>query len=795
MSVVIWYFLLFVIGLASYPWATRLFHTFEDKGYAFSKTLGLVLLGFGHWYLVTFGLNQNNRFGVYASLAVLVIFGIAGWLMNTTVLNDLIRNWKKILISELVFLFAFGFMATVRSLNPEINGTEKPMELAFINAIIKSPVFPPSDPWMSGYSISYYYFGYLLTAILSSLGGITGSIGFNLMIATVFGLGALNSYSILLRFLNIDLFPFNLKSELKRHLAALLAPLFILVVSNAEGFLELIHALGIGWTDGGKFWHWLNIKELAEVPIQQPGWNPRFWFWWRASRVISDYDLVGNHIEVIDEFPFFSFLLGDLHPHVLAIPIVLFLVGMAAEFFIRGRKALENNPTRFLVDHKVFLAVYGFGLGILGFTNTWDLPIYFGLMAVLIIYFLFRAGLLIFNNLFELARTLMGIFLMAIIPFLPFYVAFSSQAGGILPNIAFPSSSLQLWVMFAPLFVPVFLFLVMITIQQKTSWIRGLLSGFFLVLGLFIISIALGALIHYTQPAGSLNLFGAVDFNSLIKMSTIRRVQEAGGLIILVLLFGLALGILIRRSKVQSTPDDFFAILILLGIMLIIAPEFIYLRDQFGTRMNTIFKFYYQAWILLAISTAYAVVRIRYGLTGFLRAGALLVILATTVVGLAYPILALPQKLEITKPGKMDEITLEGAAHIERYQPEVFASMNWLYNQKPAVIAEAVGGSYTEYSRMSTFSGQSSVLGWPGHESQWRGSYDLIPGRLADIKTLYETDQWELAKMVIDAYDITYIVVSDLERSAYQVQTEKFDEFLPVVWEIGSVRIYQVKEN
>ena len=121
------------------------------------------------------------------------------------------------------------------------------------------------------------------------------------------------------------------------------------------------------------------------APAGPAGWNPRFWFWWRASRVISDYDLNGNHIEVIDEFPFFSFLLGDLHPHVLAIPIVLLLIGMAAEFFLRAKNSLEEEKPGFISNQRGFLLFYGFLLGTLGFTNTWDFPIYFGLILLLII--------------------------------------------------------------------------------------------------------------------------------------------------------------------------------------------------------------------------------------------------------------------------------------------------------------------------------------------------------------------------------------------------------------------------
>ena len=91
---------------------------------------------------------------------------------------------------EILFFLAFAFLAFVRAGNPEIVGTEKPMELAFINAILRSPTFPPHDPWLSGYAISYYYFGYVMTAMLAKATGTLGSVAFNLMLALVFALSA-----------------------------------------------------------------------------------------------------------------------------------------------------------------------------------------------------------------------------------------------------------------------------------------------------------------------------------------------------------------------------------------------------------------------------------------------------------------------------------------------------------------------------------------------------------------------------------------------------------------------------
>ena len=91
------------------------------------------------------------------------------------------------------------------------------------------------------------------------------------------------------------------------------------------------------WSGTQNFWTWLDIKDLNQAPAQPLAWIPdRFWWWWRASRVVSDYDLTGAAREVIDEFPFFSFLHADLHPHVLAIPFILLTVAVALNLFLGG---------------------------------------------------------------------------------------------------------------------------------------------------------------------------------------------------------------------------------------------------------------------------------------------------------------------------------------------------------------------------------------------------------------------------------------------------------------------------
>src|SRR5512138_1152962 len=362
----------------------------------------------------------------------------------------------------------------------------------FINAILRSPTFPPHDSWLSGYAISYYYFGYVMTAMLAMLTDLTGSVSHNLMTSLIFGLAAIGSYGILFNLLaarrrssaSEEPQPAQLRSS--PLLPSFLAPLFLLLVSNLEGFLEMLHRRGILWTGSQNFWTWLDIRDLNEAPATPFVWIPdRFWWWWRASRVISDYDLVGNFREVIDEFPFFSFLHADLHPHVLAIPFNLLAVAVALNLVLGGWQGETNLFGLRLPIRRTGFAAAALLLGGLAFLNTWDILI----AAALIVfsYVLFQVheqgwSWTRLEDMFALGLPLGGL---AILLYLPFYFGFSSQAGGILPNLTNPTRGAQLWVMFAPLFVPLFAYLLYVWLGKR--WTGNWPVALLLVGGLTIL--------------------------------------------------------------------------------------------------------------------------------------------------------------------------------------------------------------------------------------------------------------------------------------------------------------------
>ena len=754
---VIWYLLITVLGWLAFPLGYRLLPALSDRGYAISRALGLLLWGYIFWLLASLGVLPNRPNGLL--FASLLLVGICLWALSGIQRREMLA-WLRsahaamIFTVEALFLLAFALWAWVRSANPEAVGTEKPMELAFINAILSSPTFPPHDPWLSGYGISYYYFGYILVAMLAKLAGTTGGVAFNLGGVLVFALAACGVYGLVFNLLNA-----SPKAETQTTgslpdtpprftLASLFGPLFLLLVSNLEGFLQMLHTRGLFWRQDASgaltspFWSWLGILDLNQPPTQPFSWIPtRFWWWWRASRVVQDYDLAGGWREIIDEFPFFSFLLADLHPHVLAMPFALLAITLALGLFLEAGKDRPiwpalNTQRLFAPTLRIQPALFlltAIALGGLSFLNTWDFPFYLALVAAA--YCLGRilhTDDTFYTAVKDFAWLGFALGILGGLLYLPFYLGFSSQAGGVLPNMIYPTRGAQLWVMFAPLLLPILAFLLYLARSSghRSAFWRTFKLSVGLIVFLWLLAIAMGMAITYVPQYGDLYLGSVAAPNrvELLSGALTRRFTSPGGWItllgLLTLTIGLLWGALARREPGTedlsrepsgiSAAGIFTVLLVVFGVLLVLGPEFFYLRDLFGWRMNTIFKFYYQAWLVWSVAAAFSTVTLLTNLRGGWKAAFSTGLTLLVAASLVYPLLSLWNKTNGFQPS---EWTLDSTAYFARTSPDEMSAIRWLQEAPQGVVAEAVpqdGGSYTEYARVSTFSGKPSVLGLGG---------------------------------------------------------------------------------
>jgi YYY domain-containing protein len=814
----LWYFIITILGWITFPLVYVLFPALADRGYTLSRAAGLLIWAYIFWMLASLGIAQNDLGGIFFALALLVAFSVAAIVNRklalsnvegSSIVNFIQSNLSVIITTEVLFLVAFAFLAFARSANPELMSTEKPMELAFINGILRSPTFPPQDPWLSGYSISYYYFGYVMTAMLTRISNINASMGHNLMLAIVFALGAIGSYGILYNLL-VQTQIANRKSL---SVNSLLAPLFLLLISNFETLLELFHRKGFFWTQdpvtkafSSPFWAWLDMKELTSAPMLPPQWTPdRYLWWWRASRVIQDYDMTGTPREVIDEFPFFSFLLGDLHPHVLAIPFSLLAIAVALNLFLdeeRGSIKFFGAQVYLTPVSFIFAALV---IGGLAFLNTWDILVAATLIVAAYIFVRAREEGWGWERFEDMLLFSLPLGMLSILLYLPFYLGFSSQAGGILPNMMFSTRGAHLWVMWGLLFIPIFAYLAARAVPGAESvqpnWKLAFSLGFGFTLLLWLFSWLLGWLGSYLEKdfvllfLASQNMTAGEFFNA----TNLRRLNHIGSLITLLALFIPTLAYLFtrdRQSKIEivnhksQIANRFVLLLIALAAILIIAPEFLYLRDQFGYRINTIFKFYYQAWILLSLAAAFGTAYLFQKLNGVKDILFRVVISAVIFIGLLYPIFGLLDKTNDFTP--LYGFTLDDFDRIKRENPDEAAAIDFLRTVPNGIIAEAVGDGYSGYARISAYTGLQTVLGWPGHEAQWRGSGAPQGSRREDMTKLYTANRWDEAQAIIEKYKIRYIYIGTLEQISMRVNEEKFKVHLKVIFTQGLVTIYEV---
>jgi len=816
-----WYLLVTLVGWLAWPLAFRHLRHLPDRGYLVSRAVGLLLVGYTFWILASLGLVANTPGAML--LALLLVAVVGAWQYQTrpnsgeSLLGWLRDNRSLVILAEALFLLAFVGWTVVRAHDPALNTTEKPMELTFLNGIRQSQIFPPRDPWLAGYAISYYYFGYVMVAMLADLTALESAVAFNVAIPMLFALTLLGAYAVVYNLVNLG------RREEDREKPdifwPLLGPLFVGIMGNLAGALELLRALRLPASDA--FWAWLDVQDLSaplQAEILWPLEKWRFWWWWRASRVIHDRDLTGATIglQPIDEFPLFSFLLGDMHPHVLALPFTLLAIGLALN--LAAGRPREKRP----------LGSYGFifyalAVGALAFLNTWDLPIYLFVVAGAEALRVVRVeGRLPVDAWLRVVGFGLSLLLLALALYLPFYVGFRSQLSGVLPNVLFPTRLPNFLVMFGTLLFVVLWFVVRQAARwhgagERPNWRLGVPLAVGLLL-LLIGLMALAGMLALREEMAQDFLLSSAGFepaalpldaaprrealSEAIRMAVARRLEQSGVALLLTALLAVCFSLFFRRRENDAPgqkslafqPPDFAILLVGTGALLALGPEFLYLRDIFGQRINTVFKFYYAGWALFGIAAAYAAwelatsPRTSRAVRGlFVALGGLLV-----VGGLVYPVFAIPSKANFEA-----DPTLDGIAYIAERSPGDLDAIRWLQaNADPdAIVLEAVGGQYSYYARVSATTGLPTLLGWSGHELQWRGSLEAAGSRETDVKTIYSTPDIRTAQQLLDHYGVTYVFVGSLEREyGTRAGLEKFERFLTPAYHNGEVTIYRADQ-
>ncbi len=789
------------IAVLALPLSFRLFRRFPDGGAGLSFALGLTLVGWAYFILRTLDVLPVGRGGAVLAvgLLALVAVGVAGH--DRRFRSTLRVAWPGMVAIGGVFTLCLFAYVAFRSYAPEISGTEQPMDLMYLNATINSPDYPPQDPWLAGERASYYYFGYLQVGVLTQVSGASASEGYNLGLAYTFAAAAAGIASVAFALTRWVLGP---RARQWAIAAAGTGIVLLLLLGSLAGALELAAARSWGserlYDAFGVPWMRPCEEGVAEGcrPESEKWYPTQFFFWFDDSRVIrSDPGPIPRDTDTITEFPAFSFVLGDLHPHVMSLPLVLLVIGVAAATW-RGRSPLDFAALR---RDPLTALVVALLIGALAFQNAWDLLTFSGLVIVAVLARNWRRGGL-WQAVRESAGWLGPVLVVAIVAYLPWYLDFSSQAEGLYPYVGVGSRPNQAFLQFGALFLAALLGAVWAVRRGDLPAVTDL--------SLFTAWVALGPLLLWIGLAlyhGDLG--DAVDTRGAGGWVTLT--VYALGVWLLATLFAAAAA----QRRAAALPLGLAAT----GVLLLYGAELFVIKDVFFgnvPRLNTIFKLSYQAWALLSVAgTVTLTVAAERAIRRRQAAAWLFAPVAGVVaVGLVFVVIAVPNRTE----GFSGETTIDGLASLARSDAAEYDLTRWLEDEVPAgdVILEATGRQYgpgeggapvvtdggVDYGdggRISSRTGRSTPIGWFFHEIQWRGDTDgnaeEFSSRQDLVDRAYLASEPEQVLDVLRETGATHVVVGSVERRKYGEFLADFGSFMDVAYATGEYRVYRLPES
>jgi YYY domain-containing protein len=772
--VAFWVAGLVLVGLIGLPYAWLIGSALPDRGWAISRPLGLLLVAWPVWLLASVDLVPFVR-GTVAGVALAVAVGAAAIVLAR---RHELAAWLRsslavIVVAEVVFWAIFAAGVLVRWSNPDLwhptLGGEKPMDFAFLNATLKSESFPPYDPWFAGGYINYYYFGFVLVAVLVKLTAIVPAVAYNLAVPTLAALFGAAAFGATLGLLGRG------EGRVPRRLvgSAVLASLFAAVIGNLAELKVVLESIN------------------RSIPID--------WWYWNASRVIAHPPTEPGPIT---EFPAFTFLYADLHAHAMALPFTaVILVLLIADVRARDVGAIRFGR----------LALIALLLGTLWGTNTWDVPTYAALTVALLVLGALARGRRPIGALVHGAVLSTAVFAAAYVLFLPFHTHYRSTFTGV-----------ELWrggrtTLLDYLTIHGFFLFLIAAALAADLWLSSDLNA-----------VARTVRLALKRPrrlrrlrllrAGPLYLAGLGLTGAASAVAIGLAVSGAAVAAVVVVLATLATLLLVRRKR--RRPGSTFLwqatlLFVLFGLAITVAVEYLVVADIDIGRTNTVFKTYLQVWVLWALAAAVAAHRV-YERLERLHMGARIVWRAGFVVlfgiTLLYPILATRAKVDDRFDTSIGR-TLDGMAFMERavYAPrdEPFslaydlAAIRWTLSE---LDGSPVIGEVNTYpvlygwgNRFAMLSGNPAVIGWDFHERQQRGaaSPEAVPQRIADMQRAYETDDVAEAHEIFRRYGVDYFVVGLLERAFYPEGQRKWPRGRGVLWDVvyrnPGAEIYRVR--
>lgn len=784
LGLVVWYGFIFLLGLATYPIVRQVMPGLGDKSYALARTFGLVLLAYVPWILGSFGVPYSRTTIALVFASILLVGILLGWLRRGELSEEWNSNRKGFLLLEALFLAFFLFDLMIRLGNPDLwhpaKGGERPMDFSYFNAVLKSTSFPPYDPWFAGGYINYYYYGFVIVGTPVKLLGIVPSIAYNLILPTLFAMVALSAFAIGWKLVDGRVPPGrdgagpNKAYPDLRFISGMAAALLMVVLGNLGTIQMVFRALARIAAPGGDlseshliqrlFWAgqglFKTVFQGVVLPIGRGEW------YWNPSRVIPPGP--GNEIT---EFPFFTFLYSDLHAHMIVIPLGLFVIAWALATALARRTSLASLAGGALV------------IGALYPTNLSDIYTYLPVGLTALAYALLRGNQSLplrwlsgvparIQKMLVLVLSLSTLAFLSSWFYQPYRAAYSQAY-----------SKLDLW-----------------TASQTP------LPSYFTHWGLFLF------VLFFWLAWETRQWMAATPVSALKKLTPFKvEIQLALALFVIALFFlafrevwvgwvalpmSVWAGVLLLRPDL---PDTKRLALFWTGtaLMITLVVELVTVRGDIG-RMNTIFKFYLQAWTLLSVCAGAAFVWVLDAVSDWLprwrnlwQGGVILL----SSFALLFTVTATSDKvtdrINVEAPHTLD--AMEFMAHAEYWDSRTmdlsqdYRAIRWMQDnvQGSPVIVETNCPEYRWCSRFTIYTGLPGVVGWNWHQRQQRALLppNLVTDRVDAIGNFYSTPDIQAARAFLEQYEVEYIVVGQLERIYYPEEGwSKFDQQEGFLW-------------
>ena len=715
-----WYLLALVLGVAAMPLTGRLFRRFQDRGWMFSKVTAIAVSGFLTWFLVAV---KIIKFTTMTCIVVTLVCAAASLILYCREQKAGFEcipfaHLDLVYVEELLFFAAFLLWTYFAGFHPAAYGTEKFMDYGFMEAMMRSKTLPATDLWYSQGKINYYYGGQYFAVFLTKLSGAKVELTYNLMRTFVAGLAFAMPFSLVHQMVTDRLGKTG--SRWKKALPSVTGILAGISVSIAGNIHYVVYGQIIPF-----------IRKLKGEEVSS------YWFP-DATRYIGFNPDVED--KTIHEFPCYSFVLGDLHAHVVDIMFVLLLLGLLYAWMkkVRTAELSRESMSRRLFWKKQLLMpqllAAGALLGMFHWTNYWDF----------VIYFVVTCGAALFMNIIGQkgrSKWVLGVtaaqaaevLILATVIILPFTLQFDTSNMGqgiaLAKHHSLPHQLLVLW------------------------GLPGILTI------LFVVSLLIEKLRGAEQK-------------SLYHLLTSIRL-----------------------------PDLFAVLMGLCAIGLVLIPELVYVRDIYenrNARANTMFKLTYQAYIMFGMTMIYVIFRLLVICRNRLLKVLAVIGLFFFVWTCGYFGNSVHSWFgEVWKPSQYKG--LNATAFLETDFPEDVNGIRWLKENisDAPVVLEANGDSYSEYERVSAMTGLPTIMGWYVHEWLWRGNLSDLNAKIEEIQEIYTSTDEARVKELLEEYNVSYIFVGSCERNKYgaDLNNDLLKSLGEVVFQDSEYPTYIVKIN